>query len=154
MQVHWTVTIVYRARVAKLCQESAVDAYLRHSMQAFTCAFLGTCVWPFTFHSPSLFRSPLSTLTSLSHTLAYTHVTHLIQYQWMNNSISLCILINFIFLLLFYIVFFVYFFYFFSLCISLTAAHSLSSLLACTSFPLHGAWIVRVSEPNSYEEAK
>lgn len=113
MQVHWTVTIVYRARVAKLCQESAVDAYLRHSMQAFTCAFLGTCVWPFTFHSPSLFRSPLSTLTSLSHTHAYTHVTHLIQYQWMNNSISLCILINFIFLLLFYIVSFVYFFLFF-----------------------------------------
>lgn len=110
--MHWTVIIVYRAREAKICQESAVDAYLRHSMQAFTCAFLGTCVWPFMSHSPSLFRLPLSTLTSLSYTHAYTRVTHLVQYQWMNNSISLCILINFICLLFFDIVSFVFFLFF------------------------------------------
>lgn len=37
MQVHWTVIVSYRARVAKICQESAVDAYFKRSMQAFMC---------------------------------------------------------------------------------------------------------------------
>lgn len=100
------------------------------------------------------FRLPLFTLTSLSYTHTYTRVTHLVQNQWMNNSISLCILINFLSASSFLISRLSYFFYSFYLRISLSAAHSLSSLLACASFSVHGTWIVRVSEPNSYEEAK